>query len=352
MLRRARLALFLWNLPGPASSARPRADHGGEQSARHAGGFIIEAIVRVEQLTKKYGERLALHALDLEIAPGSCCGLLGPNGSGKSTLFRILATLTKPTDGRVAVCEHDVVREPMRVREKIGVVFQAPSLDGKLRVLENLRHAGQMYGLRGADLQARIERAVEALDLGERLKDLVETLSGGLKRRVEIAKALLSRPPLLLLDEPSTGLDPGARADMWEHLDAIRKADGTTLLFTTHLMDEAERAERLVLLDEGRIVAEGDPASLRSSISGQVVTIQASDREAIVRQLETEFAQPAAVVGGVVRFESDRAFQVAESFAQQATGKVTSITIGAPTLEDVFVARTGRSFDPVEEGAA
>jgi len=293
-----------------------------------------------------------LDGLDLEVGTGGCFGLLGPNGSGKSTLFRILSTLTKPTAGTATVCGADVVEHPMRVREKIGVVFQAPSLDGKLRVGENLQYAGLMYGIQGSELQTRIESAVEALELKDRLRDPVETLSGGLKRRAEIAKSLLSNPSLLLLDEPSTGLDPNARSDMWRHLESVREEHGTTLLFTTHLMDEAERAGQIAILHEGKKVAEGEPTDLRASISGQIVTVQTPDHEKVVAELTDRLASAPVVVGGDVRFEADDAYGLAAEIAKSSNARISSITVGVPTLEDVFVARTGRAFQEEDEEAA
>jgi len=245
-----------------------------------------------------------------------------------------------------------VLENPTRVREQIGVVFQSPSLDGKLRVGENLHYAGMMYGLSGKELQKRIDSAVAALDLGERLRDVVETLSGGLKRRAEIAKALLSRPTLLLLDEPSTGLDPTARSDMWQHLDAVREEHGTTVVFTTHLMDEAERADRIAILNEGRKVAEGEPTDLRSSISGQIVTIQSPDHTTLVAELKDRLATPPTVVAGTVRFEAEDAHALAAEISGNSKARISSITIGVPTLEDVFVARTGRAFEEEKEEAA
>lgn len=220
------------------------------------------AAIVVSDLVKSFGDRRALDGISLEVRRGELFCLLGPNGGGKSTLFRILGTLSLPDSGSAVIAGHDVIADAPSVRARLGVVFQSPSLDGKLTILENLRCGGALYGLRGEELESRIRDAAAALNLSDRLDDLVETLSGGLQRRAEIAKCLLIRPEVLLLDEPSTGLDPGARLDLWAALEELRTKHGVTALCTTHLMEEAARADRVGIVSAGKLVALGTPRNL------------------------------------------------------------------------------------------
>ena len=222
-------------------------------------------MIAVQNLTHRYGDRVALSAVSFEVRKGEIFGLLGPNGGGKSSLFRILSTMMVPTEGRAEIAGHDVARDPASVRRTVGVVFQTQSLDKALTVEENLRAQGHLHGLSGAVLRDRMESAVQRLGLKERRKDLVDTLSGGLRRRVEIAKALLHKPQVLLMDEASTGLDPAARRELSHHIESLRDHEGVTILLTTHILAEADRCDRLVLLHEGKIVALGSPGELPGS---------------------------------------------------------------------------------------
>lgn len=300
-------------------------------------------IVLVESLRHQYGERLALDNVSFQVSAGDCFGLLGPNGGGKTTLFRILTTLLAPTGGRAMICGSDVVRDRAAVRGHLGVVFQSPSLDLYLTVRENLRHGGHLYGLRGAALEDRITQMLTRLGVADRAKDLVKTLSGGLRRRVEIAKCMLHRPDLLILDEPSTGLDPGARMDLWQHLQELVRQDGTTVLITTHFMEEAERCDRLAILDRGKLVACGTPTELKSRIGGDCITIEADEPEALSEEIGRRYSIRTATIGRAIRMEAAPgvAMQLMEGFGS----RIRSITIGKPTLEDVFMKETGRRFE-------
>ena len=210
--------------------------------------------VSVEGLTHRYGDREALRGVSFAVPPGEIFGLLGPNGGGKTTLFRILSTALVPTSGQARIFGQDVIAQPALVRQQIGIVFQSPSLDKKLTAAENLRHHGHLYGLRGRVLRARTDEMLARVGLSDRAGDRVERLSGGLQRRVELAKGLLPQPRMLLMDEPSTGLDPGARRDLWDYLTQLRDRDGLTILLTTHLMDEADRCDRVAILDRKSVV--------------------------------------------------------------------------------------------------
>ena len=230
--------------------------------------------IEVAELSHAYRERQALRSVSFEIAAGEIFAFLGPNGGGKSTLFRVLSTLMPPQQGHVNILGQSVVEKQLAVRETIGVVFQAPSLDKKLTVDENLSQQAALYGLHGDQLTQRREEVLQQLGLVDRRSDLTETLSGGLRRRVDLAKGLLHRPRLLLLDEPSTGLDPGARSDLWRYLQQLRDDFGVTIVLTSHLLEEADRADRVAVLHLGQIVAQGTPAELRESVGGDSISIE------------------------------------------------------------------------------
>lgn len=301
-----------------------------------------EFALRTSELTHRYGDRVALDRVSLTVAPREIFGLLGPNGGGKTTLFRILATLVRPTSGSASVLGLDLLRDRGSLRHRIGVVFQAPSLDQKLRVRENLAHQGRLYGLAGAALRERIDHLLLEFNLRERAQDLVETLSGGLRRRVEIAKSLLHRPELLLLDEPSTGLDPGARIDLWQTLYRLRDQQGVTVLLTTHLLEEAERCDRVAIIDEGKIVACDAPAALRAEIGGEVISARAHDATSLGERIADSLGVEVSVLNDEVRIEHPDGAAFISRLAAAFPGEIESITLAKPSLEDVFIARTGR----------
>jgi ABC-2 type transport system ATP-binding protein len=301
--------------------------------------------LRVADVTHRYGDRLALDRVDLSIAPGETFALLGPNGGGKTTLFRIVATLLRPTAGTVAVFGADTAAEATAVRRAIGVVFQAPALDARLTVAENLVHHGHLYGLRGARLRARVDEALSRVGLTGRRLDLVRTLSGGLARRAEIAKALLPEPRLLLLDEPTTGLDPRVREELWCDLRRLRAELGTTIVLTTHLMDEAGACDRVALLDRGRVVLEGRPDDLTSALGGDIIAIESVDASSLAARITRRFDLAAEALGEVVRIERDRGHEFVAALVEAFPGEVRSIRVSRPTLQDVFVHHTGHGFE-------
>lgn len=309
--------------------------------------------IQVNDLTHRYGERTALDGVTFSVPAGEIFGLLGPNGSGKTTMFRILSTLVRPTSGAIEVFGADLGSDPEAVRRSFGVVFQRPSVDPKLTVVENLRHHGRLYGFRGADLSARCDEMLARVGLADRAGDRVETLSGGLQRRVELAKGLLHKPRLLLLDEPSTGLDPGARRDFNRHLVDLRDRDGVTIVLTTHYMEEAERCDRVGIMDEGRLVKIDSPASLVDSVGGDVVVVHAADAGALQGRIREKFAIDAVAVDGTLRIEQARGHELVRDIVDAFPGEVKSITFGKPTLEDAFIHITGRKlWEPSEEVAA
>lgn len=298
-------------------------------------------------------ERPALQDVSLQVQPGELFGILGPNGSGKTTLFRILSTLLTPTAGSVRVFGHDLLTQPDRVRRELGVVFQMPSLDDQLTTYENLMHQGHLYGVSGARLQQRIDELLAQFDLQSRREQWAGTLSGGLRRRIELAKALLHRPRLLLLDEPSTGLDPAARIELWRVLGDLQQ-HGVTIALTTHLMDEADRCTRLAVMSQGRLVALDTPANLKARIGGDVITLEAEDAQpSSLESLRGEIQQrwgpwnsgaEPVVVEGRIRFERVDGAGFIPTIASALPGKIRSLSVGKPTLEDVFVHLTGQKL--------
>jgi ABC-2 type transport system ATP-binding protein len=321
---------------------------------------VTSPAVEARSLSRSYGARAALADVSFSVARGEVFALVGPNGGGKTTLFRILATLLPPDAGTFSIDGLDAAAG-RDVRRRLGVVFQAPSLDRKLTVEENLSFQGALYGLGGRARAARIGELLATFHLEDRAGDLVETLSGGLARRVEIAKALLHAPPVLLLDEPSTGLDPGARRDLVDTLAALARA-GTAVLLTTHVFEEAEAAHRIGILDRGRLLALDTPAALKAALGGDIVTVEARDEAgapALAAGIGRVFGKEAGritVVGPTVRVEREAAHTFVPRLVEAFPGAFKSVTLGAPSLEDVFIARTGRRFReadaPDEAGAA
>ena len=309
----------------------------------------LAAALSTKGLTHRYGDRLALDDVSLRVAAREIFGLLGPNGGGKTTLFRILSTLVRPTSGTASILGLDLRRDVTALRARIGVVFQAPSLDKKLRVRENLAHQGHLYGLSGAALQKRIDHLLIEFNLRERARDLVETLSGGLQRRVEIAKSLLHRPELLLLDEPSTGLDPGARIDLWQTLYRLRDRQNVTVLMTTHLMEEAERCDRVAIIDQGRIVALDMPEKLCAGIGGDVISARAKDATSLAERIVQSLGVEVSVLNDEVRIEHPEGHTFITRLLAAFPGEIDSVTLAKPTLEDVFIAKTGRRLSEEDD---
>jgi len=282
--------------------------------------------------------------VSFDVRPAELFGLLGPNGSGKTTLFRILSTLMVPVAGRAIILGHDPAQDPDELRREIGVVFQAQSIDLKLTAAENLMHQGHLYGLRGTVLKRRIAEILGRVGLAERARDKAETFSGGMQRRLELAKGLLHGPKVLLLDEPTTGLDPGARRDLWQYLRILREEEQVTILVTTHLMEEAERCDRLVILNEGRVVALGTPAELKQEIGGDVIVMETKDPERLAGRIRTQFGVDTQVLETQVRIEKEHGHRFVMDLVQSFPGEIDSVSIAKPSLEDVFIRRTGHRF--------
>jgi ABC-2 type transport system ATP-binding protein len=306
-----------------------------------------EDVVKIENLSHRYGKRLALDDLTLSVERGEIFGFLGPNGSGKTTLFRILCTLIKAPPSSVQMLGMDLATHRDRLREKLGVVFQSPSLDKQLTAEENIRHHGHLYGLSGAELSRRMDELLEKLKLSDRRTDRVGSFSGGMRRRVELAKGLLNRPEILLLDEPSTGLDPGARIDLWAILRDIQSSGNVTILLTTHLMDEAERCNRLAIMDHGKLAACDSPAALKDRIGGDVLTLTCPTppgADAVAAAIRAKFNIEVQQVDQTLRIERASGHLFVPQLIEALPSMITSVSLGKPTLEDVFIRATGHAF--------
>jgi ABC-2 type transport system ATP-binding protein len=316
----------------------------------------VSAAIEISDLRHHYGDREALRGVTFRVDRGEIFALLGPNGGGKTTLFKILSTLMRPASGEARVLGYDLAREAAAVRPRLGVVFQNPGLDPKLTVGENLVHHGHLYGLGGAPLRERVKQLLGDLDLSDRANDRVETLSGGLARRTELARGLLHTPELLLLDEPSTGLDPGARRDFSHHLRELRDRAGVTVLLTTHYMEEAdELADRLAIVSRGRVIVEGTPEQLKQSLRGEAVEVELADgrgseAEAVVAALEGVLE--ASIDGRRLRSRvasGARAIPFILSALEAEGISVESVTTHRPSLDDVYLHYTGREFAAEDE---
>jgi ABC-2 type transport system ATP-binding protein len=304
-----------------------------------------DAVISLEHVVHRYENRSALNGVSFDVRPAELFGLLGPNGSGKTTLFRILSTLMVPTAGRAVVMGCDASEDAARLRRQIGVVFQAQSVDPKLTAYENLWHQGHLYGLRGTGLKARISEMLTRVGLADRAEERVETFSGGMQRRIELAKGLLHRPGVLLLDEPTTGLDPGARRDLWQYLQTLRDEEHVSVLVTTHLMEEAERCDRLAILNEGNLVALGTPAELKSEIGGDVVLLEAAhDAARLADNIRARFHVQTTVIDNQVRMEREGGHRFVTDVVEAFPGEIQAISVSKPALEDVFIRRTGHKF--------
>ena len=304
-----------------------------------------DAVISLQHLVHRYENRTALNGVSFDVRPAELFGLLGPNGSGKTTLFRILSTLMVPTAGRAVVMGCDASQDAARLRRQVGVVFQAQSVDPKLTAYENLWHQGHLYGLRGTSLNARISEMLTRVGLADRAKERVETFSGGMQRRIELAKGLLHRPGVLLLDEPTTGLDPGARRDLWQYLQTLRDEEHVSVLVTTHLMEEAERCDRLAIMNEGNLVALGTPAELKSEIGGDVVLLEAAqDAARLADNIRALFHVHTTVIDNQVRIEREGGHRFVTDVVEAFPGEIQAISVSKPALEDVFIRRTGHKF--------
>jgi ABC-2 type transport system ATP-binding protein len=292
-----------------------------------------------------YATRKALHGVSFSVEEGHTTALLGPNGGGKTTIFKILSTLMRPDGGAVQVIGHDLLEEPFEVRRSIGVVFQGSSLDVELTTYENLVHQGHLYGLRGDELQVRIDHLLDRFKLADRRNERAKALSGGLRRRIELAKALLHLPRIILLDEPTSGLDPSARAEFWNYLFDLKERDGLTILLTTHSLEEAERCDDLVILSDGVVVASGSPDALKSQVGGEVIIVQCPDSEGLGQRVRESLGLEPLVLDGELRIEQGDGHRFVGEIMERFGSEIEALTVSRPSLEDVFIHETGHKFD-------
>jgi ABC-2 type transport system ATP-binding protein len=308
--------------------------------------------IEVSGLAKRFGDVEAVRGVDFRVEPGETFGFLGPNGAGKSTTITILCTLARPTAGSARVAGHDVVTERDAVRRSIGLVFQDPTLDTDLTAEQNLRFHGELYGVPRAALGGRIDDMLGMVGLAERRRSLVSTFSGGMKRRLELARGLLHAPRVLFLDEPTVGLDPQSRASVWEYVRALREREDVTVFLTTHYMDEAEHCDRIAIMDRGRIVALDTPAALKAAVGADRVRIRTADDEAAIGALRFRFGIEAGRQSGEVTFAvADGERFVPRLFAGLGV-PIRSVSVASPSLDDVFLAHTGTTIRDAESSSA
>ncbi|HVZ74652.1 MAG TPA: ABC transporter ATP-binding protein [Polyangia bacterium] len=301
--------------------------------------------LRVRELSRRFGERVVLAGVSFDVAPGEAFGLLGPNGAGKTTTFRVLAGLIPADGGTVALDGQATAPTDRGYRARLGVVFQEPSLDLKLSGRENLRLGAALYGLPRAVAAARIDEALALMDLGARADEPTAKYSGGMRRRVEIARVLLHDPALLLLDEPGRGVDPEALRRIWDELGTLRATRGTSVVVTTHQPEEAERCDRIALLDGGRVTAVGTPDELRARVSGDVVRVRGDGPEEIAATIRARLGLEGVVRDGDVVVEAPRGHEIVPRVVELfAPGRLATVATSRPTLADVFAKLTGKGL--------
>jgi len=304
--------------------------------------------VRVRGLVKRYGNVEAVRGIDLDVAPGETFGFLGPNGAGKSTTIKILCTLTAPSGGSAQVAGHDVQRERDEVRRHIGLVFQDTTLDDYLSAEQNLRFHAELYGVPRAAVEPRMRQVLEMVGLWERRGHLVRTFSGGMKRRLEIARGLFHSPRVLFLDEPTVGLDPQTRNSIWRYIGELRRRERITIFLTTHYMDEAEYCDRIAIIDHGRLVALDTPEALKAAVGKDRVQIRTSDDAAAITALHERFGLEAAMRDGAVTFAVASGEQFVPKLFAELPVPIRSVSVARPTLDDVFLAYTGTTIRDAE----
>jgi ABC-2 type transport system ATP-binding protein len=318
------------------------------EPARLSADEGTDVVIAVTGLVKRYGAIEAVRGIDLAVRRGEIFGFLGPNGAGKSTTISVLCTLLKPTSGRASVAGIDVTRDPDGVRSRIGLVFQDPSLDIQLTARENLLFHAMVYGVPRHQRRDRIAAALATVDLSDRAGALVSTFSGGMKRRLEIARGILHAPEVLFLDEPTQGLDPQTRANVWDHLGTIRATTGLTIFMTTHYMEEAEFCDRIAIIDHGTIVALGTPDELKAQVGGDVVVVSTGDDAQAAREIEAKLGVTTVQDGDTLRVEVQDGAQFVPRLVTALAVPVKTVTVRRPSLDDVFLKLTGRAIREAE----
>ncbi|MBM2825556.1 MAG: ABC-type multidrug transport system ATPase component [Dehalococcoidales bacterium] len=307
-------------------------------------------IIEVENLSRNFGQLAAVDKVSFQVTEGEIFGFLGPNGAGKTTTINMLCTLLKPTSGRATINGFDVARQRSEVRRSIGLVFQEPTLDEYLTAEQNLRFHAYAYKIPGEIREKRISELLELVELSDRRKSKVRTFSGGMKRRLEIARGLLHSPRVLFLDEPTLGLDPQTRRHIWDHILALRKQHNLTIFLTTHYMDEAENSDRISIIDQGHIIALDTPDKLKDALGGDVVTLKAEDNNAAALELKEKYSLIPILQNGTITFSVPQGEKFLPRLMDGFQNRLVSIGIRRPTLEDVFLKLTGRAIRDEEAG--
>jgi ABC-2 type transport system ATP-binding protein len=308
--------------------------------------------VSVNGLVKTYGDIDAVRGIDLSIEPGETFGFLGPNGAGKSTTISMLCTLITPSGGKAEVAGFDVVSQRADVRRNIGLVFQDTTLDGYLTAERNLRLHAELYGIPRGIVNDRLQQVLDMVGLWDRRKSKVSTFSGGMKRRLEIARGLMHSPRVLFLDEPTVGLDPQTRSSIWSYIRELKQAEDITIFLTTHYMDEAEYCDRIAIMDQGKIIALDTPEALKASIGKDRVQIKVDDAAAGIAALDAHFGLSATVAEGAVTFAVERGEAFVPRLFADFPLPILSVNVSRPTLDDVFMSYTGSTIRDAEATAS
>jgi ABC-2 type transport system ATP-binding protein len=312
---------------------------------------MAAAAVVADSLGRRFGDLEAVRDVSFEVGEGEAFGFLGPNGAGKSTTINMLCTLLRPTSGSARIAGLDVARQPLQVRRQIGLVFQDTTLDDYLTAAENLRFHAELYGVGAAVREQRLDALLEMVDLNDRRDDLVSTFSGGMKRRLEIARGLIHSPRVLFLDEPTLGLDPQTRSHIWEYINELRRRETITIFLTTHYMDEAEHCDRIAIIDHGSLVAIDTPDALKATIGKDRIELHVDDVEATIAELKQRFGLEARLSEGTVTFHVADGEQFVPRLFAELTQPIRSIRVARPTLDDVFMTYTGRTIRDAEASA-
>jgi len=305
---------------------------------------MTDYIIKVENLVKKFGELVAVNNISFSVAPGEIFGFLGPNGAGKTTTINILCTLAKPTSGRATISGFDVVRQQSQVRQSIGLVFQDPSLDERLSGLQNLRFHSSVYNIPASIREQRMEQVLRMVELWDKRYSEVRTYSGGMKRRLEIARGLLHHPKVLFLDEPTLGLDPQTRNRIWEYIIEMRQHEGTTIFLTTHYMDEAEKADRLAIMDYGKLVAMDTPERLKKMVSKDIISVKTDDNDRAAEEMRARYQIKTRSDNDGLAFEVASGEEFLPTFIREFSTRILSVSLRRPSLDDVFLKLTGREI--------
>ena len=309
---------------------------------------MSDYIIQVENLVKKYGDLTAVNDISFTVSPGEIFGFLGPNGAGKTTTINILCTLTRPTAGKATLAGLDVSRQQNQVRQQIGLVFQDPSLDERLSGVQNMRFHALVYNVPRRDRENRIEELLNMVELWDKRNNQVRTYSGGMKRRLELARGLLHHPKVLFLDEPTLGLDPQTRNRIWEYILELRQREGTTIFLTTHYMDEADKADRIAIIDYGKLVAMDAPARLKEMVGKDIISLKTENDARATEELKQRYQiEPRGGNNGLT-FEVARGEEFLPVFIKALSTKILSVSLHRPSLEDVFLKLTGRQIRPEE----